>query len=143
MIISFSPNFQIYGVNILNYIFAQENLTSGLQQFEFNEDLQTALPHDNELDNNENTPEQGFNEESPIMLSEEPSLEEQSSPVESTSNENLTVIVGPSEGRINGEMELTDLKTIPQEVRVGDEFKIQSTIKNGLNEPITSQQNMS
>ena len=162
MITSVSPNVQNYGVNTLNYVFAQENLTSGLQQFEFNEDFQTALPNDdeqddnenapeqgsneesqttlpeeNEQDDNENAPEQGSNEESQTTLPEKPTLEEQSSSTESTSNENNTIIIDPNDPRLTGEVELTDLKTIPQEVHVGDEFKIQATIKNGLNEPIT------
>ncbi len=137
MITSVSPNVQNYGVNTLNYVFAQENLTSGLQQFEFNEDLQTALPNDDEQDDNENAPEQGSNEESQTTLPEKPTLEEQSSSTESTSNENNTIIIDPNDSGLTGEVELTDLKTIPQEVHVGDEFKIQATIKNGLNEPIT------
>ena len=137
MITSVSPNVQNYGVNTLNYVFAQENLTSGLQQFEFNEDLQTALPNDDEQDDNEKAPEQGSNEESQTTLPEKPTLEEQSSSTESTSNENNTIIIDPNDPRLTGEVELTDLKTIPQEVHVGGEFKIQATIKNGLNEPIT------
>ncbi|WP_458746361.1 hypothetical protein [Candidatus Nitrosocosmicus sp. T] len=137
MITSVSPNVQNYGVNTLNYVFAQGNLTSGLQQFEFNEDLQTALPNDDEQDDSENAPEQASNEESQTTLPEEHTLEEQSSSTESTLNENNTLIIDPSDPRLIGEVELTDLKTIPQEVRVGDEFKIQATIKNGLNEPIT------
>ena len=137
MITSVSPNLQNYGVNTLNHVFAQENLTSGLQQFEFNEDFQTALPKDDEQDDNENAHENGFNEQSQITLPEEPTSEEQSSSVESISNENNTIIIDPNDPRLDGEVEITDLKTIPQEVRVGDEFKIQATIKNGLNEPIT------
>ena len=137
MITSVSPNLQNYGVNTLNHVFAQENLTSGLQQFEFNEDFQTALPKDDKQDDNENAHENGFNEQSQITLPEEPTSEEQSSSVESISNENNTIIIDPNDPRLDGEVEITDLKTIPQEVRVGDEFKIQATIKNGLNEPIT------
>jgi hypothetical protein len=64
---------------------------------------------------------------------------EQNSTEETPSNDNLTVIVDPylNNSRSGGEVTLTNINTIPQQVHVGDEFKIQATIQNNLNESIT------